>query len=320
MPDFLYQENEHLPNYEWSRILGQTTADYDFKALEDSLDCLRDFYGVGIIYYDGYHSYLVRPSRRVSTSGQSEVTHVIVTRLVGIYPESISKNVKAAVADPSLKTEITSTFLSCGALILTGVATVTATVAAPITGGASTPLVVLAAAGTAATAMQCANGLWRIYDIEENDGKSVSWVETQGWYTATSTALDLVSLASAGGALKEALMTYRVMKSASSMKVIEWLKNYSRPERVRLTEGIIKYLNPGISNKALKAMIQARKYPRRYPTATIHKKLQEQLINTITSAMAVAGSGVSGVIHSPESISQSGEYVIGLMQSISVIN
>ena len=46
-------------------------------------------------------------------------------------------------------------------------------------------------------------------------------------------------------------MTCKVMKSASSMKVIDWLKRYPRMERVRLTEGITKQLNPGISNRAM---------------------------------------------------------------------
>lgn len=320
MSNLLRPEGNHLPDYEWARMSGQTSADFDFKALENSLDCLRDFYGVGIIYNDGNHSYLVRPSHRSSTLGQNQVTHVVVTRITLISPEMVSKSVKEAVSAPSLGTEIASTFLSCGALVLTAVATVVAAGAAPVTGGASAPLAVLAAAGTAATFLQCGNGLWRLYDIEVNDAKNVVWLDSQGWYTSTSTALDMVSLASAGGALKEVVMTYRALKSASSMKVIQWLKNYSRAERARLTEGIIKFLNPGISNKAMKAMIQAGKYPRRFPTEAFHKKLQEQLINSITSGMAVAGSAVSGVIRSPESVSNSAKYAIGLLQSLSTVN
>lgn len=313
-----YKNN--LPDFEWSRILGQTSADFDFNKLGEVLDCQRDFYGVGIIYNDGRHSYLVRPSQRNSTFGQNQVTHVVVTRAVQLSPETISKGVKDAVTSPTIGNEIASTFLSCGALILTVVSAVVAAGAAPITGGVSAPLAVLAAAGAAATAIQCGNGLWRLYDTEFNDAKTVSWIDTQNWYIATSTALDLVSLAAVGGALKEVVMTYRAMRSASSMKAIQWLKSYSRAERARLTEGIIKFLNPKISNKAMKAMIKAGKYPRRYPTEAVHKKLQEQLINAITSAMAVAGSRVNGVINSPDSIKRSAEYAFGLLLSIAVIN
>ncbi|QLY59593.1 hypothetical protein HV211_03470 [Citrobacter freundii] len=42
-------------------------------------------------------------------------------------------------------------------------------------------------------------------------------------------------------------------------------------EQTRLFEGIIKQLNPEISNKTMKAMIRAGKYPRRYSTEALHR-------------------------------------------------
>ncbi|MGX5868402.1 hypothetical protein [Enterobacter cloacae] len=321
MSRLFYPEGNDLPGYEWSRLLGQTQGtDFDFSALADSLDCQRDFYGAGIIYNDGYRSFLVRPSRRTSTPGQNQITHVVVTQTTQLSREEMEKSVKEAVKDPSIGTEIASTALSCGAAVLTAVAWVTSVGSVPLTGGMSTPLAVLATAGTVATVAQCINGIWRLYDIEYKNGQVVDWIDTQSWYIATTTALDLISLVSVTGPLKEAVMTYKVMKSASSMKVIDWLKRYPRMERVRLTEGIIKQLNPGISNKAMKAMIRAGKYPRRYPSEAIHRELIKQLISATTSAMAITGSTVSGVIHSPASITTSGEYVFGLLQSVDTIN
>ncbi|WP_318363731.1 hypothetical protein [Enterobacter sp.] len=321
MSHLFYPEGNDLPNYELSRILGQTQGiDFDFPILADALDCQRDFYGAGIIYNDGLHSFLVRPSKRVTTLGKNEVTHVVVTKISHFSREDITKSVKNAVKCPSLGTEVASTLLSCGALLLTGAACFISTGAVPLTGAMSTPLAIMAAAGTAATALQCTNGVSRLYDIEFNDAQLVNWVDTQGWYTATSTALDLISLVSLAGPLKEAVLTYRAMKSASSMKAIEWLKRYPRMERVRLTEGIIKHLNPGISNKAMKAMIRAGKYPKRFPTEAVHKQLVNQLISALTSTMAVTGSAISGVIHSPESITKSAEYAFGLLQSLETVN
>ncbi|WP_240516103.1 hypothetical protein [Enterobacter cloacae] len=321
MSRLFYPEGNDLPGYEWSRLLGQTQGtDFDFSALADSLDCQRDFYGAGIIYNDGYRSFLVRPSRRTSTPGQNQITHVVVTQTTQLSREGMEKSVKEAVKDPSIGTEIASTALSCGAAVLTAVAWYAAAGSVPLTAGLSTPLAVLATTGTVATVAQCFNGLWRLYDLKRNDGQYVNWFDTQGWYIATTTALDLISLASVVGPLKEAVMTYNVMKSASSMKAIDWLKRYPRMERVRLTEGIIKQLNPGISNKAMKAMIRAGKYPKRFPTEAVHKELIKQLISAMTSAMAISGSAVSGVIHSPGSIATSGEYVFGLLQSVDTIN
>jgi len=321
MSSLLHPEGNNLPDYDLSCMLGKTQwADFDFHALGKSLDCQRDFFGAGIIYDDGFHSYLVRPSHRPATSGQNQITHVVVTKVNQLSREEISESVKNAVGGPSIGTEIKSTLLSCGALVLTTAACVVASGAVPLTAGTSTPLAIMAVAGTAATAVQCGNGLWRLYDIEFNDAQGVTWVDTQEWYLATSTALDLISLASLAGPLKEAVMTYRAMKSASSLKVINWLKRYSRMERTRLTEGIIKYLNPGISNKVMKAMIRAGKYPRRFPTNAVRLELVKQLLSVITSAMAIYGSKVSGVIHSPESISTSGEYVFGLLQPLDTVN
>ncbi|EDP9826607.1 hypothetical protein QE94_004464 [Salmonella enterica subsp. enterica] len=226
----------------------------------------------------------------------------------------MSKSIKETVQKPSIKEELISTGLSCGALLLTGLASVICTGAAPITGGASAPLAVMAYAGTAATALQCGIGLMRLYDIEKNDGQRVAWVDQQSWYKATMAALDVVSLASLAGPLKEVVATYKAMKSASSMKVVEWLKRYPRMERVRLTQAIIKHMNPGISNKAMKAMIQAGRYPRRFPTDAFHKLLKKQIITAVTSSMAVYGSIDSGVIHS------GGEYALGVIESLNTVN
>ncbi|EAX6604040.1 hypothetical protein BH012_22460, partial [Salmonella enterica] len=306
MSHLSYPDENLLPDYEFSRMLGQTDSpDFDFQQLINAIDCQKDLYGAGIIYNDGMHSYLVRPSKYFAKSGQQRVTHIVITKLVRSSQTEISKSIKETVQKPSIKEELISTGLSCGALLLTGLASVICTGAAPITGGASAPLAVMAYAGTAATGLQCSIGLLRLYDIEKNDGHRVAWVDQQNWYKATMAALDMVSLASLAGPLKEAVATYKVMKSASSMRVIEWLKRYPRMERVRLTQAIIKHMNPGISNKAMKAMIQAGRYPKRFPTDAFHKLLKKQVITAVTSSMAVYGSIDSGIIHS------SGEYALG---------
>lgn len=321
MSHLYHPEGNDLPDYEWSRVFGQAQyTNFDFQLLADALDCERGFYGAGIIYNDGLHSYLVRPSQRMAAPGLSRVTHVVVTNVAHPSREAAAKSLKAAVTERAIGAEIAATALSCGAIILTIAACFYSAGAIPLTAGLSTPLAVMAAAGTAATAIQCVNGIVRLYDIERNDGRNVDWVDTQGWYQATMTALDLISLMSIVGPLKEVVNTYKVMKLSSSMKFLDWLKRVPRTERVRITQGIIKQMNPGISNKQIKAMILAGKYPRRFPSEAIQGELVKQLINAITNTMAVAGSAVSGVIRSPESIINSGEYVFGILQSVDTIN
>ncbi len=67
-------------------------------------------------------------------------------------------------------------------------------------------------------------------------------------------------------------------------------------------------------------MIRAVKYPRWYAEEEIYSELITQLISSTTRTMAITGSTVSGVIHSPASITTSGEYVFGLLQSADTIN
>jgi len=310
----------NLPGYDFARLTGHSANDFDFAALGAAMDCNRDFAQAGIIYAEGANRYLVRPNKRHPNGQSGVVTHVIVTK----YPahatkSSVGKSLSDAVSAKSLGPEVASTVLSCGAMLITAGVIATGSAAVPLTGGASSLLVAIAYAGATATTLQCVNGVYRLYDLVDNGGHKVEWFDSQGWYNATSTALDLISLASAGGALKEAVATWRAMKSVSSLKATQWLQAYPRQDRARLTEQIIRAQNPGISNKEIKAAIRAGLYPKRFPIEPVQVELARQLSNVVTSAAALAGSAVSGVIASPGNIPKSARYVIGTIQSLAVL-
>ncbi|CAH3715960.1 hypothetical protein ACPRR3_00845 [Enterobacter asburiae] len=309
----------NLPGYDYARMAGLGAADFDFKALGSAMDCNREFAQAGIIYSDGAQRYLVRSGQRHPNGQSGIVTHVIVTK-ANSQPStsSVGKSLTDAVTSTSMGTELASTVLSCGAMIITGGVMLAGTAATPLTAGGSGVLVAIGYAGTLATGLQCVNGLYRIYDLVENGGGNVAWLDTQEWYVATSTSLDVISLASAGGALKEAVTTWRAMKSISSLKATEWLKNYPRQDRARLTELIIRAQNPGISNKEIKALIRAGLYPKRFPTGPVQVELTRQLGQVVTSAAALAGSAVSGVIAAPSNLPRTGKYIIGTIQSLAV--
>ncbi|MEX7608398.1 hypothetical protein [Enterobacter asburiae] len=309
----------NLPGYDYARMAGLGAADFDFKALGSAMDCNREFAQAGIIYSDGAQRYLVRSGQRHPNGQSGIVTHVIVTK-ANSQPStsSVGKSLTDAVTSTSMGTELASTVLSCGAMIITGGVMLAGTAATPLTAGGSGVLVAIGYAGTLATGLQCVNGLYRIYDLVENGGGNVAWLDTQEWYVATSTSLDVISLASAGGALKEAVTTWRAMKSISSLKATEWLKNYPRQDRARLNELIIRAQNPGISNKEIKALIRAGLYPKRFPTGPVQVELTRQLGQVVTSAAALAGSAVSGVIAAPSNLPRTGKYIIGTIQSLAV--
>ena len=292
-----------LPGYDLSRSLGnQTGADIDFKKLAEQLDCMRNFYNVGIIFDDGRQRWLVRPSRR---------------KVPEIKQHSAEKAVVAALTAPSLATEITSTGFACGAMIVTLVMAFGAGAAVPMTAGGSGVIAAISLSGALATGAQCMIGAGRLLAINNDHGSDVAWLDSQDWYIATSTVLDVISLAAAGTALKGTLETYKLMKAASSSKVITWFQSLSRAERKRITEEIIKAQNPGISSSGVKAAIRAGVYPKRFPSESLQKSLQRELVNAVTNASAFVGSSLTGTIRNPQNTVKSGRYVVGLLQSFS---
>ncbi|WP_210525978.1 hypothetical protein [Pantoea ananatis] len=312
------QSSNNLPDYNIARRLGTVSADdIDFNALANRLDCTRDFSQVGIIYSDGLAQWLVRPSRRHAQASKSSVSHVIITKVNATNPQVAAKALTETLSKPSLASEITSTMFSCGALVVTGFLAFGSAVAVPLTAGASGVVAGMIIAGGLATGMQCAIGTARLYAIYEGNEDYVAWLDSQSWYVATTTALDVISLAGAGAGLKSAIETYKVMKASSSAKAFEWLKTLSRAERKRITEEIIRAQNPGISNGGIKAAMKAGVYPKRYPAEAIQKSLQRELTSALVNSSAFAGSALTGTLRNPQNIVQSGKYVIGVIQSLS---
>ncbi|MDF7679136.1 hypothetical protein PT300_00270 [Enterobacteriaceae bacterium ESL0689] len=220
-----------------------------------------------------------------------------------------------ALQFPALGNETTSTLIACGAAVVTAYLAFGATLAVPLTAGASGVVAAVIAAGTAATFLQCIIGIGRLVTIGIGNEESIAWLDTYDWYIATTTALDVISLAGAGAGLKNTLETYQLMKKASSNGAVNWLKSLSRAERKRITVGIIRAQNPGISNSGIKAAMKAQIYPRHYPSDALQHSLQRELYSAITNSSAFVDSALSGTIRHPQNISQSGQYVISVIQS-----
>ncbi|MFB4341396.1 hypothetical protein RAC90_13050 [Pantoea sp. CS_6] len=313
-----------LPDYGVGRRMGLVSADdIDFNALANRLDCMRDFSQVGIIYSDGPQQWLVRPSRRYASQTNSNVSHVVITKTsastLASAPHTATKALTDTLSKPSLVNEITSTAMSCGAAVATVFLTLGATAAIPVTAGASGIVAGIITAGGIATGMQCFIGASRLFLMESGHEDTVTWFDSLGWYNATITALDIISLAGAGAGLKSFVETYKVMKATtSSGNLINWLKTLSRAERRRITEEIIRQQNPGISNSGIKAAIKAGIYPKRYPSDALQKSLQRELATAFVNSSAFMGSALTGTIRNPHTIPQSGKYLIGVVQSFSV--
>lgn len=115
------------------------------------------------------------------------------------------------------------------------------------------------------------------------------------------TALDVNSVAgaaAAGGAtLKMALQLKR-----SGTPIREVLTGPSRQQREALTEDVIRAHNPGISNKALKALVASGTYPKRFGKVELSNAVCLQLKDAIGATFSFMGSASSGVVRNPGNI------------------
>ncbi|WP_440531265.1 hypothetical protein [Serratia ureilytica] len=313
---------DDLTNAEFARLLGNTGVqefyrDINLQALQDSLDCSLAFHGVGIIFSDGQNSFLVRPTQHTGYSNASQVTHVVISKTVAHTSRVAATNtLSEALSKPSVSKELASAALSCGTLLVSVFLLASGSVAVPFTGGTSSAVAYLGYAGMAASALQCGNGLYRVNKLYDGKGDELAQLDSEQWYIATSTVLDVISLASAGAALKEATMTYRAMRRISARKATEWLKSMPRSERKRLTENIIRAENPGISNNVLKEMMKNGLYPKRYPTEAIQNGLRQQLHSALNNSLTFVGSGISGTLSAPVNVKTTGQYFVGIMQKL----
>ncbi|EKW1657239.1 hypothetical protein ACJO73_17095 [Citrobacter freundii] len=322
MSHIFIDSDEGYYDYELSKVFGWVlTPALNFKELANSLDCQKDFHGVGIIYNDGSRSFMVRPPSQGIGLTKNKVTHIIITKISLELPDDVKKTL-AQATDSSLKDrEILSTALSCGAMVLWGIGTFVADTATVTTFGAATPLAVISTLGTMATAGQCINGGLRLVDIYTNEGKKVKWLDSQEWYNATIMALDLISLAGASRDLYIAVKTYRAFRKSSSMAMVSmktWLSKLSNKERVTISRGIIKHFNPAATGKQISMWLTAGKYPKMIDSEQAMLELNSQINNAIMVSMAFSGSTVSGVL-SRDSLSGTKKYAIGVLRTVMVI-
>lgn len=225
------------------------------RLLLGKIDRISGLTNTRVLYFDGAHMIEVRPHPPIC---QKNYLTVVI--------RPIKQQEKTNITNPSREvqkrdsrfwSELLSTSLSCGAAALSWVAVGGSGAAVPISGGASSVITVLSYTAATASTAQCINSGYRLFN-ESSLGNPETNVrlDSQDWYVHTMTALDTVSVlgatAAAGATLK---MTLQLSKSGTPVK--EVLKGLSRQQRKSLTADIIRAQNPGISNKALKALVAA---------------------------------------------------------------
>ena len=244
------------------QLKQQLLSQPNIQKLFTKLDADHVLVGAGVVYIT--KNLNVIRLREFQAVCRIRPIHVVIHEIPegersDIYATKLVQNSR----ESKLVGESVGTVLSCGAAVLGWLVVIGGGVAAPISGGTSTTVSVLAWGAAVASSLQCANGFIRT-GSELGSGEINDYLDSQEWYQTAITSLDIISLAGAGSASLASFKAYQAVRSVSSRSLLDILKGMSRSERKRMTEEIIRINHPGVSNKKLKQMIQGGVYPKRY--------------------------------------------------------
>lgn len=284
------------------QLRRELESQLDIKRFLKKVDAQPSLIGAKVIYFNGADVLVVREFQPICSIEPITVLIRSVPKHTVSSAEPTNSHLESQNGRVySALYEATGAAISCGAAVLGWVVVIGSGTAIPVSGGTSTALTVIAGSAALASSAQCLNGVGRTYLAMTDNTQMLSWLDSEEWYQKTSVALDLVSLAGAGGSTFVALKTFKTLKTASSSSLLAALAKLSRPERKRLTEEIIRNLHPGISSRAIKAYIRAGVYPARYSQPAISHALKLELVDAVGATLGYTGSAVSGVLHNPKS-------------------
>lgn len=276
------------------------------------IDAINDYRGVRVVFYDGQKIHELR-----SHPPQCSVNKrtIVIRPLLNNEKEIVTHSTLSKQDDDRFYSELLSTGLSCGAAVLSWIVVGGSSAAIPVSGGTSTVVTILAYGAATASSLQCANSSYRLFNESSYGDNSVNiWLDSHEWYQNTAIALDVISVVGGVSAAGATLKTiFNLRKAGTPVK--EALKGLSRQERKRLTEEIIRANNPGISNKILKSLVAAGKYPKRYSKLEISSSVGLQLKDAIGATLSFTGSATGGIIRNPERIKS---FIVGVYNEIEV--
>ncbi len=270
------------------------------EKLISTIDKVPKLAGAKIVFFDGIRFHELRPHAPVCQA--SKLT--VVVKPVAKTDQVVGQNSEITKQDKDrFYSELVSAGLSCGAAVLSWFVVVGSSVAIPVSGGTSTAITLLSYGAATASSLQCMNSGYRLYnETDFGDASRNEWLDSQDWYQSTLTVLDVVSvaggIASAGATIKTVINLQR----STGKGALEVLKGLTRQERKKLTEELIRAQNPGISNKTLKMMVNAGKYPKRFSNFEVSSAIRYQLKDAIGASLSFAGSATGGVIRDPSRI------------------
>lgn len=271
----------------------QLLADTGIQKLFSKLDADHQLVGAGVVYI----SKDLTPVRLCKFKPVCRIKpiHIVIHEVPpGQHTNNYALKIGQNGRESKLVGESVAAVLSCSAAVLGWIVVLGGAGAAPVSGGLSTSVTILAYSAATASTIQCLNSSVRATS-EAGTGEISDYLDSLEWYDEVSKALDIISLAGAGAATLASFKAYQVARTASSRSVMEILKGMTRAERKRITEEIIRVNHPGVSNTVLKSMILSGAYPARYSAKTINTALMLHVKDAIGATFSFTGSATSGV-------------------------
>jgi hypothetical protein len=275
-------------------------SDIDFGKFLEIIDRNAELRGMRVVFYDGQELHVVREGPPMCAVG---LKTVVIKPDLG--ENTVQSPAAAQMRESRLYSELLGAGLGCAGAVVGWVVVGGSAGAAPITGGASTFITYLAVGAATASSLACGNSLARVAG-ELYAPEAVDLFDSNGWYTSTVAALDAVSLLGVGASTAATIKMALAVRATTGKSMLEVLKGLSRQQRKRLAEEVVRAENPSISNSALKALVRAGKYPKRFSGLAVNQAIRNQLKDALGAALSFSGSAASGVVR------QSAGYVAGL--------
>ena len=283
------------------------------RTLLDRIDRIAGLQNTRVLYYDGAQLRQLRPFPPMC---QKSYLTVVVRKLTPSEQLALQQpTIKKKESDSRFSKNMVNSLTNCGAAALSWLALVGSLGAVPVTLGGSTLVTVLSFSAAVASSAQCIDsGVRLASELDYLDPKTEQWLDSREWYKSTMIAMDVISLASAASSAHKTLkMVHALRKAGTPLKVA--LKGLNRHQRRRLTVELIRVHNPGVSNSAIKAMVAAGVYPKRFGKVELSNTVRLQLIDAVSATLSVFSSATGGVLRNPGSLSN---LAIGVFEEFDV--
>jgi hypothetical protein len=260
------------------------------------IDAIPEFEGAGVGYIGDDACWVLRRSAHLSGFD----TWIVLEEQTydADAPMPPAPPLPSDNAQSNLKSELVSMGVNCGAAVAAGAVSTLGVAAAPVTGGTSTIITLVAGAAAVASAAQCGISIGRVIIEIADPGSTTEYFDNEAWYNWASNILDALTLldvvTEAPGLFKN-LSRILTMERTTGKSAAEIIRGLSRQERKAIARELAK-ASEELSNKQWKSLVRAGKLPSIYTMDAIKATIIMTLLQAVGDVLTLYSSYRSGNI------------------------